>query len=56
MSAKGSTGGGINDRVLTLAGVLFGERLRSVCGVLGTHLGGGERVAFATVLDTIVTM
>ena len=44
MSAKGSTGGGINDRVLTLAGVLFGERLRSVCGVPGTHLFGGGRV------------
>ena len=27
-----------------MAGVLFGERLRSVCGVPGTHLFGGGRV------------
>ena len=43
MSAKGSTGGGINDSVLTFAGVLLGERLPGAARRRGGCCGGGGR-------------
>jgi hypothetical protein len=52
-ASKDPTRGGINDKVLTLAGVLLGDHLRSVWGSPTPLLGGGGGgCAFCTVLDT----
>jgi hypothetical protein len=52
--SKGSIRAHVEDKVLTFSGVLLLERLRSVWGSPGRLLGGGGRVAFSAVLDTIL--